>query len=533
MCGPCLRRRLMGVPEEEFAQMPARTAVLATIAPIAAACALAPAAYAGAPAPTTFGYTAAEQSYTVPAGVKSVRVSAIGAPGGAGAPGPTRPGVVGGLGAQVTGDLAVTPGEVLYVEVGGAGSDGSASGGGLGGWNGGGLGGRSFGGDGSFGGGGGGASDVRFCSINATDCLVVQSSEASRLLVAGGGGGAGANQVNDDPGGAGGDAGVAGAPGQTASGGGGGGATQAAGGAGGAGGGCAVATASGMSGLDGGLGAGGIGGYGVAGQDDSWGGGGGGGYYGGGGGGDGCQAGGGGGGGGSSYGPAATTFATAARGADTPSVTITPLVASAHVTPATLSFGAQSVNTLSGPQTVTVTNTGTVPLTVSQVAFAGASASDFFFGSWSCGGSIAPGSSCQLSVRFAPGGAGARVATLNIVSSDLAGPGSVQLDGTGAQSAPVTPGTTPAPTPKALGTVALLSCRKAHCTRRRLSSNAKFVLAPTATRGSLTRRGAVYATGVSNHGHLVLRARRTVAAGVYTLTLAAGGQRITMRVTVR
>jgi len=34
-----------------------RTAVLAIIAPVAAACALAPAAYAVAPAPTTFGYT--------------------------------------------------------------------------------------------------------------------------------------------------------------------------------------------------------------------------------------------------------------------------------------------------------------------------------------------------------------------------------------------------------------------------------------------------------------------------------------------
>ncbi|HSC03921.1 MAG TPA: choice-of-anchor D domain-containing protein [Solirubrobacteraceae bacterium] len=473
-----------------------RTAVLATIAPIAA-CALAPAAFAVAPAPATFGYTGAEQSYTVPPGVTHVRVTATGAPGGAGAPGPTRPGVVGGLGALLTGDLAVTPGELLYVEVGGAGGDGAVNGGGLGGWNGGGLGGRSFGGDGSFGGGGGGASDVRFCSINATDCLVVQSSEASRLLVAGGGGGGGAAQVNDDPGGAGGDAGESGTPGGTASGGGGGGATRAAGGAGGRGGGCAVATSSGMSGLDGGLGAGGIGGYGIAGQDDTWGGGGGGGYYGGGGGGDGCEAGGGGGGGGSSYGPAGATFGTAARGSDTPSVTITPLVADAQVSPATLSFGSQSVNTLSQPQTVTVTNTGTVPLTVSGLTFAGASAGDFFFGSWGCGGSIAPGSSCQLAVRFAPGAAGARAATLTIVTNELTGPASV------------------------------------HCTRRRLSSNAKFVLAPTATRGSLSRRGTVYATGVSNHGHLVLRAHRAVAAGVYTLTLAQGGHRTTTRVMVR
>jgi hypothetical protein len=209
------------------------------------------------------------------------------------------------------------------------------------------------------------------------------------------------------------------------------------------------------------------------------------------------------------------------------------------VSPATLSFGSQSVNTLSGPQTVTVTNTGTVPLTVSQVTFAGGSATDFFFGSWSCGGSIAPGSSCQLAVRFAPAAAGARAATLNIVSSDLADPHSVQLTGTGAPSSPAAPTTPTAPaatgttpTPTTFGTVELLSCRKAHCTLRRLSANAKFVLAPTATHGSLSRRGTVYATGVSSHGQLVLHARRTLAAGVYTLTLAAGGHRTVMRVTV-
>jgi hypothetical protein len=518
--------------------MIARTAVLATITPVLAACILAPAAHAVAPAPTTFGHTGAERSYTVPAGITSVRVTATGAPGGAGAPGPTRPGVVGGLGAVAAADLAVKPGEVLYVEVGGPGTDGSASGGGLGGWNGGGLGGRSFGGDGSFGGGGGGASDVRFCSINATDCLVVQSSEASRLLVAGGGGGGGADQFNDGPGGAGGDGAESGAPGHAASGGGGGGATPAAAGAGGAGGGCAVATEYGMSGLGGGLGAGGIGGYGIAGRDDAWGGGGGGGYYGGGGGGDGCEDGAGGGGGGSSYGPAGAMFGTAARGADTPSVTITPLVVSAQVTSATLSFGAQPVSTLSQAQTVTVTNTGTVPLTISGVTFTGPGANDYFFGSWSCGGSVAPGSSCQLAIRFAPAAPGSRAATLTVLSNDPAGPASVQLTGTGAQPSTITPGSSPSP--RHLGTVQLLSCRTtgahgrgSHCIKRRLSSNAKFVVGAAATHGSLTRRGTVYATGVSNRGMLVLRTRRALASGTYTLTLAQGGHRTTTRVVVR
>lgn len=520
--------------------MLARIVVLAAVAP----CLLAPAAYAISPTPTSFGSIVGEQTYTVPAGVTSVRVSATGAPGGAGAPGPNIPGVAGGLGAQVTGDLAVTPGEVLYVEVGGPGGDGSANGGGLPGFNGGGLGGRSFGGDGSFGGGGGGASDVRLCSVSAMSCAGAASSLASRVVVAGGGGGGGADQLNDGIGGIGGDAGELGTAGQDASGGGGGGATQAAGGAGGAGGMCAVATNFGMSGFAGGLGGGGLGGYGTAGQDDAWGGGGGGGYHGGGGGGDGCESGAGGGGGGSSYGPAAATFGTATRGADTPSVTITPLFAVAQVSPAALSFGSQPVNTLSQPQAVTVTNAGTEPLTVTGFTFAGASANDFSLASWGCGGSVAPGSSCQLGIRFAPEAAGLRAATLTVLSDDPAGAAGVPLTGTGTQSSPATPASPTTPgspatpgwssVPKKLGAVQLLSCRKAHtrCTRRRLSPNAKFVMAAIATRGSLARRGTVYATGVSSHGLLVLRARRTVPVGTYTLTLVQGGHQTVVRVTV-
>jgi len=527
---------------------------IALLFAIAAAGATAPAAYASAPPATTFPYTGTEQTYTVPAGITSVRVTAVGAPGGAGNPGPDIPGVAGGLGAEVTGDLAVTPGEVLFVEVGGPGGDGAVNGGGLPGFNGGGLGGRSFGGDGSFGGGGGGGSDVRLCSTTATTCAPAASSIASRLLVAGGGGGGGAAQVNDGFGGQGGDAAAVGAPGQDRSGGGGGGATQSAGGAGGAGGPCAVATAYGMSGLGGGLGAGGLGGYGIAGQDDAWGGGGGGGYYGGGGGGDGCESGAGGGGGGSSYGPAGTTYGTAMRGADTPSVTITPRAAGAQVNPATLSFGAQPISTLSLPQTVTVTNTGNAPLTISGLTFAGADANDFLVGSSSCGGSVAPSASCQLTVRFSPSASGARAATLEIASDDPAGPTAVQLSGTGAQPSPAgglsagTPGATGAATHKTLGTVQLFGCRirtvrvrSGHttltrrvrsCRRRRLSANARFVVTGAPTRATLARHGVVYANGVSRHALLVLRSMRPLASGSYTLTLDYGDHRTAVRVAV-
>ena len=132
----------------------------------------------------TFSYTGAEQSYPVPAGVTSVHVVAAGASGG---PGSATPLVgPGGLGGVATADLAVTPGDVLYVTVGGVGEDGNP-GSGTGGYNGGGL------GLGGVGGGGGGATDIRTQS----------GAIATRVIVAGGGGG-GSGGTGTPTGGAGG-----------------------------------------------------------------------------------------------------------------------------------------------------------------------------------------------------------------------------------------------------------------------------------------------------------------------------------------
>jgi hypothetical protein len=110
----------------------------------------------------TYASTGAEQTFTVPPGVTSLTVTAVGAPGGSFLPDPPD----GGRGAQVTGVLSsLTPGQTLYIEVGGAG--GSSNG--AGGFNG--------GGSSSIGKSGGGASDVRTTSRTAPDTL------NSRLLV--------------------------------------------------------------------------------------------------------------------------------------------------------------------------------------------------------------------------------------------------------------------------------------------------------------------------------------------------------------
>ena len=118
------------------------------------------------------------QIYVVPSGVTSITVDAYGAEGGlAHTP---------GMGGRTQGTMAVTPGQTLYIFVGGQGGLPA------GGWNGGGIGGSTP--ANTVGGGGGGASDIRFGGITLND----------RIMVAAGGGGGGGAATYSPVGGAGG-----------------------------------------------------------------------------------------------------------------------------------------------------------------------------------------------------------------------------------------------------------------------------------------------------------------------------------------
>ncbi len=222
----------------------------------------------------TFHYTGAAQTFTVPAHVTELTVTAAGASGASGGPS-SGYGGQGGMGGLVRATIPVKSGEKLAVYVGGSGSDdgfnGGASGGGAS-------------GDGGLGGTGGGASDVRQNGASLDDRVIVAG---------GGGGGAVGNAPNAGGDGAPGGASVGG-KGQTgrkkgkgleSGGGGGGGGRQNAGGKGGAGGAAGLSGGDACAGDAGTKGGGGPGGCGSA----NWaqGGGGGGGYFGGGGGGQG------------------------------------------------------------------------------------------------------------------------------------------------------------------------------------------------------------------------------------------------------
>jgi hypothetical protein len=229
-----------------------------------------------------FSYTGSEQTFTVPSGVSTIHVLAIGGQGG-------KAGASGGSGAEVQGNLSVKPGQTLYVEVGGEGGSGSIVS--PGGFNG--------GGDGA--GGGGGASDVR--TVPRSEGLFPDT----RLIIAAGGGGGGS--TGSEGAGAG---GAAEAPGESIPNNEGGGAGTAGSGGSGGFGGCEFGASGELA----------IGGAGGNCEFNLVGGGGGGGYYGGGGGGAGFSFGGAGGGGGSSLTPAGGSSAVASSSAQ-PEIRIT------------------------------------------------------------------------------------------------------------------------------------------------------------------------------------------------------------------
>jgi len=91
-----------------------------------------------------------------------------------------------------------------------------------------------------------------------------------------------------------------------------------------------------------------------------------------------------------------------------------------------LSFSNQGIGITSAPQTVTLTNTGNAPLTISSVAVSGD-----FAETNTCGASVAAGANCEISVTFTPTATGTRTGTLTITDDAAGSPHVVPLLGGG------------------------------------------------------------------------------------------------------
>jgi hypothetical protein len=104
-----------------------------------------------------------------------------------------------------------------------------------------------------------------------------------------------------------------------------------------------------------------------------------------------------------------------------------PNSATLSTVPSSLTFATQAVNTTSGSQSVTVSNTGTA-----TAAISGVSVSGDFTQTNTCGSSLAAGASCSVSVAFRPTASGTRTGSVTITSNATNSPTTVALTGTGA-----------------------------------------------------------------------------------------------------
>jgi hypothetical protein len=104
-----------------------------------------------------------------------------------------------------------------------------------------------------------------------------------------------------------------------------------------------------------------------------------------------------------------------------------------NLNPASLTYDAQSIGTVSGMQTITVANTGSAPLTVGSIATTG----DFRETNICRAGPIAINLTCTIQVQFLPTAAGARSGVLTVYGNVAGGQATASLFGTGSASAAI------------------------------------------------------------------------------------------------
>jgi len=104
----------------------------------------------------------------------------------------------------------------------------------------------------------------------------------------------------------------------------------------------------------------------------------------------------------------------------------------ASFSPGSVTFAGQSVGTTSAPQAVTLTNTGTQALTISNITITGGNSGDFAQSN-NCPSSpatLGSSSSCSIKVTFTPSTAASESALLSVSDNALGSPQTVNLIGT-------------------------------------------------------------------------------------------------------
>jgi hypothetical protein len=139
----------------------------------------------------------------------------------------------------------------------------------------------------------------------------------------------------------------------------------------------------------------------------------------------------------------AATLIITDNAADSPqsvAVTGNAIAPAISITPASLTFASQTVKTASAPQTVTIKNTGTGPLsfTGTGITISGANAADFAIvgAGDTCSPPLAAGATCSFNVVYNPAAAGTSTATIVVADSVPSSPQLIPLSGTATATPP-------------------------------------------------------------------------------------------------
>jgi FG-GAP-like repeat/HYDIN/CFA65/VesB-like, Ig-like domain/Abnormal spindle-like microcephaly-assoc'd, ASPM-SPD-2-Hydin len=108
----------------------------------------------------------------------------------------------------------------------------------------------------------------------------------------------------------------------------------------------------------------------------------------------------------------------------------------ASLTPSLADFGNTVIGSTSGPQTVTLSNTGTGTLLIRSITLTGPQGGDFSQTN-TCGAGLLAGQNCTFKVSFTPSGVGLRTATIQIADNAFNTPQAITLSGVGVTAAPV------------------------------------------------------------------------------------------------
>jgi hypothetical protein len=101
-------------------------------------------------------------------------------------------------------------------------------------------------------------------------------------------------------------------------------------------------------------------------------------------------------------------------------------VSTVTLTPSNLKFPLRLIGTTSSPKTATLTNTGTVPVNISNISTTGP-----FTEMNNCPSSLAVGANCQIQVKFTPVQKGLATGNLSVTDDAESSPQMVALSGTG------------------------------------------------------------------------------------------------------